>query len=204
MVDGWCCHLGIPEQILSDGGKQFQSKLIDLVYEYLDISRLKTTLFQPQCDGQSERTIQTIKNMIKANIDVDQKNSDLCVNQLAFAYNSSVHASTNQTPFEMMYRRKPRIPIDIIFPNTEISNRLPVLKEFKIINELGEVTVLEDHNDLIESNLPKIATEYLEELNAKLKVSYEIAAKNRNLKMHKAKIDFYRNIKKFKYVTIQS
>ncbi|CAF0831300.1 unnamed protein product [Brachionus calyciflorus] len=77
--------------------------IIDLKTSYGDnIRRLKTTPFHPQCDGQSERTIQTIKNMIKAYIDVDQLNWDLCLNQLAFAFNSSVHASTNQTSFEMI------------------------------------------------------------------------------------------------------
>jgi len=30
-VNGWCCKFGIPESILSDGGKQYQSKLLELL-----------------------------------------------------------------------------------------------------------------------------------------------------------------------------
>ena len=69
IVNEWCCRYGIPEGILSDQGSQYQSKLLDLVYDHLDIKRLKTTPFHPQCDGQSERTVQTLKNMIKCYVD---------------------------------------------------------------------------------------------------------------------------------------
>ncbi|RNA10416.1 Retrovirus-related Pol poly from transposon, partial [Brachionus plicatilis] len=51
VVDEWACEYGIPEAVLSDGAKCFQSKLSDLVYDFLDIRRLKTTPFHPQCDG---------------------------------------------------------------------------------------------------------------------------------------------------------
>ena len=46
---------------------------------------------------------------------------------------------------EMMFGRKPKIPIDILLPNTEKHDREPILKEFKVIDDaLGEVTVLKD------------------------------------------------------------
>ncbi|RNA13519.1 Retrovirus-related Pol poly from transposon, partial [Brachionus plicatilis] len=51
VVDEWACEYGIQEAVLSDGAKCFQSKLSDLVYDFLDIRRLKTTPFHPQCDG---------------------------------------------------------------------------------------------------------------------------------------------------------
>ncbi|RNA06683.1 Transposon Ty3-I Gag-Pol poly, partial [Brachionus plicatilis] len=51
VVDEWACEYGIPEAVLSDGAKCFQSKLSDLVYDFLDIRRLKTIPFNPQCDG---------------------------------------------------------------------------------------------------------------------------------------------------------
>jgi len=61
LIDEWFCKYGIPNQILTDQGTQFQSKLLDLIYEYLDVKKLKTTPFHPQCDGQSERSVQTVK-----------------------------------------------------------------------------------------------------------------------------------------------
>ena len=38
---------------------------------------------------------------------------------LAFAYNTAVHSVTKMPPFEMVYGRKPRLSIDLIFP-TEV------------------------------------------------------------------------------------
>ena len=76
---------GIPDSILSDGGTQYRSKLLELVYEYLDINGLKTTPYHPQCNGQSERTVQTTKAMIRAHADANQSNWDLILNKIAFA-----------------------------------------------------------------------------------------------------------------------
>lgn len=199
LVDEWSCRYGIPEAVLSDGGKQFQSKLLDLTYDYLDIRKLKTTPYHPQCDGQSEKSIQTLKGMIRAYVDFDQTTWDLNLRKFAFAYNTSVHSITKQTPFEMMFGRRPRIPIDIILPNIDVLDRAPILQEYKILNEHGEVTVLEDVDEIIEANTPEVAKNYLAELKEKLKTCYETAAKNRNCGMEKAKIDHDRRLKKHEY-----
>ena len=68
---------GIPETLLSDGGTQYRSILLEAVYEYLDINGLKTTPFHPQCNGQSEKTVQTTKAMIRAHVDENQENWDI-------------------------------------------------------------------------------------------------------------------------------
>ena len=55
---------GIPENILTDQGKNFQSDLISNLYELLDIHRLRTTPYYPQCDGITERFNATFKDML--------------------------------------------------------------------------------------------------------------------------------------------
>ncbi|RNA08199.1 Retrovirus-related Pol poly from transposon, partial [Brachionus plicatilis] len=67
------------------------------------------------------------------------------------------------------------------------------------LNEHGEVIVLEDYDDIVEKNLPAVATNYLQELKMKLKKCYQMATKNRNCRMDKAKLDHDRKIKKFMY-----
>ena len=198
IVNDWCCRYGIPHGILSDQGTQYQSKLLDLVYDHLDIKRLKTTPFHPQCDGQSERTVQTLKNMIKCYVDENQESWDLDFQKYAFAYNSSVHCITNQTPFEMMFGRKPRIPIDILIPNSFEQNREPIKFSSKQTNELGLVEILADEEPT-ENNIPEEAKIYLNNLKQKLTNSFEIAKLNRNIRMDKVKIDHERRLRKFDY-----
>ena len=99
--------------------------------------------------------------MIKSHIDVDQSTWDLNLNAFAFAYNSSIHMSTKQTPFEMMFCRKPRIPVDTIVPSLENIDRVPIVNEYKLVDQNNqEVTVLEDFNKEVELKLPSIASDY--------------------------------------------
>ncbi|RNA36431.1 hypothetical protein BpHYR1_040713, partial [Brachionus plicatilis] len=77
----------------------------------------------------------------------------------------------------MMLGRRPKIPIDLIIPPTDLLEREKILTEYKIVNEHGEVIVLEDYDDIVEKNLPAVATNYLQELKMKLKKSYQMAKK---------------------------
>ena len=62
MLEHWFWIFGIPERILSDRGKEFRSKLIEAIGATFDVERLNTTPGHPQCDGQSEKSVQQIKN----------------------------------------------------------------------------------------------------------------------------------------------
>ncbi|GJR72841.1 putative reverse transcriptase domain-containing protein [Tanacetum coccineum] len=70
-----------------------------------------STAYHPQTDGQSERTIQTLEDMLRAcAIDFGKG----WVNHLPlveFSYNNSYHASIKATPFEALYGRKCRSPV---------------------------------------------------------------------------------------------
>ncbi|GJZ75540.1 putative reverse transcriptase domain-containing protein [Tanacetum coccineum] len=70
-----------------------------------------STAYHPQTDGQSERTIQTLEDMLRAcAIDFGKG----WVNQLPlveFSYNNSYHASIKAAPFEALYGRKCRSPV---------------------------------------------------------------------------------------------
>ena len=48
IVNNWIMTFGIPESILTDGGTNYRSSLMEAVYEYMDIKCLRTTPFHPQ------------------------------------------------------------------------------------------------------------------------------------------------------------
>ena len=94
--------------------------LIELVFDLLDIKQLRTTAYHPACDGQSERTIRTVKGMIRSFVEENQSNWDFNLQLLQLAYNSSVHSCTGETPFKMRFGVNPRMPWDVIFaPETQ-------------------------------------------------------------------------------------
>ena len=197
LVEGWCNIFGIPEAILSDGGKQYDSKLVEQVYELFDIRKLKTTAYHPQCDGLSERMVQTVKNMTKAHVNAEQTNWDRNLKKLAYAYNTAVNDTIKQTPFEMMFLRKPKIPIDLLIPPINERGRERIDKPETIEIDREQVEILEDVE--VELSMPEKAREYLKELNEKMTNCFQIATNQRNLVMDKAKINHDRSIKKMEY-----
>ncbi|GJT07511.1 putative reverse transcriptase domain-containing protein [Tanacetum coccineum] len=70
-----------------------------------------STAYHPQTDGQSERTIQTLEDMLRACV-IDFGGSwDRHLPLVEFSYNNSYHASIKAAPFEALYGRKCRSPI---------------------------------------------------------------------------------------------
>ena len=112
---------------------------------------------------------------------MNQLSWDLNLNKYSFAYNSSEHATIKQTPYEMMFGRQPRIPIDVVLPQIEsLILREPILTKYNINTEFGDVTVLEDVQQTIMDMAPQVALKYLDNLKTTLNNCFEMATKNRN------------------------
>ena len=70
-----------------------------------------STAFHPQTDGQSERTIQVLKDMLRACV-LDYKGSwEEHLPLVEFAYNNSYQTSIQMAPFEALYGRPCRSPL---------------------------------------------------------------------------------------------
>ncbi|GKA50599.1 putative reverse transcriptase domain-containing protein [Tanacetum coccineum] len=102
---------GIPLSIICDRDPRFASNFWRSLQNALGTSLDMSTAYHPQTDGQSERTIQTLEDMLRAcAIDLGMG----LVNHLhlvEFLYNNSYHASIKAAPFEALYGRKCRSPI---------------------------------------------------------------------------------------------
>ncbi|GJX18853.1 putative reverse transcriptase domain-containing protein [Tanacetum coccineum] len=102
---------GIPLSIIYDRDPRFASNFWRSLQNALGTSLDMSTAYHPQTDGQSERTIQTLEDMLRAcAIDFGKG----WVNHLPlveFSYNNSYHASIKAAPFEALYGRKCRSPV---------------------------------------------------------------------------------------------
>ena len=70
-----------------------------------------STAYHPQTDGQSERTIQTLEDMLRACVIDFGKAWDTHLPLVEFSYNNSYHSSIKVAPFEALYGRKCRSPL---------------------------------------------------------------------------------------------
>ncbi|GJT98313.1 reverse transcriptase domain-containing protein [Tanacetum coccineum] len=97
---------GIPVSIICDRDPRFASNFWRSLQNALGTNLDMSTECHPQTDGQSERTIQTLEDMLHAcAIDFGKG----WVNHLPlveFSYNNSYHASIKAAPFEALYGRK--------------------------------------------------------------------------------------------------
>ena len=101
---------GVPVSIISDRGSQFTSKFWQLLQKALGTQLHFSTAFHPQTDGQSERTIQTLEDMLRMCV-LDFKESwDKYLSLIEFVYNNSYHSSIGMAPYEALYGRKCRSP----------------------------------------------------------------------------------------------
>ncbi|GJW83430.1 putative reverse transcriptase domain-containing protein [Tanacetum coccineum] len=67
--------------------------------------------YHPETDGQSERTIQTLEDMLRACVIDFGKGWERHLPLVEFSYNNSYHASIKAAPFEALYGRKCRSPV---------------------------------------------------------------------------------------------
>nr|GEX46565.1 hypothetical protein [Tanacetum cinerariifolium] len=70
-----------------------------------------STTYHPQTDGQSERTIQTLEDMLRACVMDFRKGWDIHLPLIEFSYNNSYHISIKAAPFEALYSHKCRSPV---------------------------------------------------------------------------------------------
>ncbi|EOY20325.1 Retrotransposon protein, Ty3-gypsy subclass, putative [Theobroma cacao] len=100
---------GIPISIVSDRGAQFTSRFWGKLQEALGTKLDFITAFHPQTDGQSERTIQTLEDMLRACVIDLGVRWEQYLPLVEFAYNNSFQTSIQMAPFEALYGRRLRV-----------------------------------------------------------------------------------------------
>ncbi|KAI3819877.1 hypothetical protein L1987_13729 [Smallanthus sonchifolius] len=102
---------GVPLNIIFDRDARFTSRFWQSLQTALGTRLDLSTAYHPQTDGQTERTIQTLEDMLRACVIDFGGNWDSHLSLIEFSYNNSYHTSINMAPFEKLYGRKCRSPI---------------------------------------------------------------------------------------------
>ena len=104
--------MGLPAVITTDQGKQFHNHFNAEMMNVFGIKHRMTTAYHPQSNGLDERYNQTLVNTVAKFAQKDQHTWDKKLSELVYAYNTAVHDSTKCTPFETMFGRQARLPVD--------------------------------------------------------------------------------------------
>uniref|UniRef100_A0A3P8SAU4 Integrase catalytic domain-containing protein n=1 Tax=Amphiprion percula TaxID=161767 RepID=A0A3P8SAU4_AMPPE len=158
--DNFIVYYGIPERLHSDQGPDFESKLIRELCEVAGIQKCRTTPYHPR-GNPVERFNRTLLNML-GTLEKKQKSKwREYVKPLVHAYNCTRNEVTGFTPYELMFGRSPRLPVDLAFG-------LPVT-----------------------NNHPQPHSQYVHDLKQRLEESYQIASRNaaKNAGRNKARFD---------------
>ena len=114
LIKEFICRYGVPLQIHSDQGRNFESMLFKEICRILNIEKTRTTALHPQSDGMIERFNRTLESMLAMFVSDNQRDWDGCLPYVMMAYRTSVHETTGCTPSEMMMGRDVRLPADLL------------------------------------------------------------------------------------------
>ena len=114
--NGYFGLFGAPAYLVSDQGKAFTGHIITHLCDLYGVQKLRTSPYHAQTNGQVERMNQTIIHMI-GKLEEDKK---ACwsehLPELLLAYNATRFAVTGYSPYYLLFGRRPRIPLDYLFP----------------------------------------------------------------------------------------
>nr|GEW73382.1 putative reverse transcriptase domain, ribonuclease H-like domain, aspartic peptidase domain protein [Tanacetum cinerariifolium] len=102
---------GIPVSIICDRDPRFASNFLRSLQNTLGTNLDLSIAYHPQTNGQSERTIQTLEDMLRAYAIDFGKGWVNHFPLVEFSYNNSYHASIKAAPFEALYGRKCCLPV---------------------------------------------------------------------------------------------
>nr|GFA87387.1 reverse transcriptase domain-containing protein [Tanacetum cinerariifolium] len=102
---------GVPVSIISDLDGRFASHIWQALQEVLGTKLYMSTAYHLETDGQSEHTIQTLEDMLRACVMDFGGSWDPYLLLVKFSYNNSYHTSIKCALFDALYGQKCRSPV---------------------------------------------------------------------------------------------
>jgi len=113
LVNNFITRFGVPCELHSDQGREFESVVFQECCRLLGIKKTRTTALRPQSDGLVERFNRTLIHEVAKYCSSDQRDWDVKLPSLLMAYRSAQHEATIHTPAKLMFGRELRLPVDL-------------------------------------------------------------------------------------------
>ncbi|KAG1244868.1 hypothetical protein G6F68_015271 [Rhizopus microsporus] len=109
-------RFGCPNEIVTDRGANFLSKLVANYSRRVNITHRMTSAFHPRSNGKCERLNGILKSMLRKYVHGAIHIWDQFVDAALFATRVRKHRSAGFSPFYLVYGREPRLPGDELRP----------------------------------------------------------------------------------------
>jgi len=111
----------VPSSIVSDRDPRFTSRFWKSLHKALGTKLRLSSAYHPQTDGQTEHTIQSLEDFLRACM-LEQRGSwDSFLPLIEFTYNNSFHSSIGMASYEALYGKRCRTPLCWIDPGESIA-----------------------------------------------------------------------------------
>ncbi|XP_062407933.1 uncharacterized protein LOC134099157 [Sardina pilchardus] len=114
LVKEWFYRFGVPARIHSDQGRNFESVLIQQLCTLYGVQKTHTTPYHPQGNGQCERFNRTLHSLLQTLPSNKKHDWPAYLPQVLFSYNTTIHQTTGESPYLLMFGQEPRLPIDFL------------------------------------------------------------------------------------------
>uniref|UniRef100_A0A8C6WVQ7 Gypsy retrotransposon integrase-like protein 1 n=1 Tax=Neogobius melanostomus TaxID=47308 RepID=A0A8C6WVQ7_9GOBI len=145
-------HYGFPERLHSDQGRDFESQVVKELCALVGTKKVRTSPYHPR-GNPVERYNRTLLSMLGTLKDKEKSRWREYVRPLTHAYNCTRSDVTGFSPYELMFGRQPRLPIDIAF-GLPVKNN-PGMSHSQYVRNLK--TYLKESYQLASANAKKIA-----------------------------------------------
>ena len=128
LVDEFFTRFGIPNELHSDQGRNFESAVFQECCNLMGIRKTRTTALHPQSDGMVERFNSTLGQQLAKFCRNNQAAWDEKLPMLVMAYRSAEHEATGYTPARVMSGRELRLPTHVttgVPPEDDESRTMP-------------------------------------------------------------------------------
>lgn len=162
--ENFIVHYGFPSRLLSDQGRDFESRTIKELCSVIGATKVRTTPYHPR-GNPVERFNRTLLGMLGTLEDKDKQHWRDFVKPLVHAYNCTRNYTTGYSPYELMFGRQPRLPVDFILA---------------ISPDTGN---------------PQTHSEYVKNLRQRLQESYSLATESAQKSRDRNKVRFDKKVR---------
>ncbi|UYV79908.1 K02A2.6-like [Cordylochernes scorpioides] len=132
-MDSLICRFGVPLELHSDQGRNFEAGVFQELCRLLGIRKTRTTPLHPQSDR--------MKHLSKV-VEQHQRDWDVRLPPFLMANRAAIHETTGQTPANILFGRELRLPCDLEFgspgePPAEVTEYVNNLRS--ILSETHEL-----------------------------------------------------------------